>query len=273
MRTVFGSWKYCFKNLWFLLPFAVLPALFLSLSLDFSEISAFVRAFFSGNPKAGFLNYFFTVSIVRVDILGAVYSVCAFACTSFFLAFMLCIVEKHMRLGKRTPNGAFSQLGTAFLFALLITFLYLVLYEIWAVVLSAILFAVASVGNTIIVYVLDVFVFLLSSFALLYICTAFYLWFPCRQKTGFGSYDSFVYSYRLMTGVRWKLVLAFSMSFVAASVLVVGTSFLGEFVFRIACFAGFLLLFLDFGVRMETVYFETDKLDREDLLRSYRELL
>ena len=34
----------------------------------------------------------------------------------------------------------------------------------------------------------------------------------------------------------------------------------------------FALLYLNFSIRMETVYFETDKLDREDELHRYREL-
>ena len=42
MRTVFGSWKYIFKNLWFVLPFSVVPAVFMALSLDYDRISVVV---------------------------------------------------------------------------------------------------------------------------------------------------------------------------------------------------------------------------------------
>ncbi|MDE5897544.1 MAG: hypothetical protein K2H43_07005, partial [Clostridia bacterium] len=58
MRIVFGSWKYLFKNLWYVLPFAIVPAIFLALSLDYTAISSLVRSFFTGNPRAGFLDYF-----------------------------------------------------------------------------------------------------------------------------------------------------------------------------------------------------------------------
>ncbi|MDE7296444.1 MAG: hypothetical protein K2N84_04185 [Clostridia bacterium] len=273
MRTVFGSWKYIFKNIWFVLPFAIVPALFLSLSLDFTAIRSLLSAFLSGAPKAGFLQYFNAFSVVRFDLLGAVYSVCAYLAFSFCMALLLPLVEKHMRLGKLTLSGAYSHMGSLLLSAFVIVFLYLFFYEVWAVVLSAVLFAVASVGNVIAVYILDVLAFVVFSFIMLYLATVCYLLFPCKQVTGFGTYNALMYSYRLMSGLRWRLVLSFVMNFLAMSAAVIGFSYLGELAFRLATLVLYLFLFLDFTIRMETVYFEADKLDREDILRSYRELL
>lgn len=273
MRTVFGSWKYIFKNIWFLLPFAVLPALFFSLVLDYSAITALLSDFFTGTPRAGFLGYFCALSVIRFDLLGGLYSLCAFIAFGVCTALMLALAEKHMRLGKRTPSGVFSQFGSLLFFAFVISFLYLLSYEIWAIVLSAVLFAVASAGNVVAVYILDSFFFLLFSFVMLYLATVYYLWFPCKQVTGVGYYHSLMYSYRLMSGMRWRLVLAFAIPFLVAGAVVVGFSFLGELAFRLAVFVVFVFFFLDFTIRMETVYFEADKLDREDLIQSYRELL
>ena len=55
METVFGSWKYVFKNILFLLPFAIVPAIFLSLSLDYTCIHAVWSGFFAGDPRAEYL--------------------------------------------------------------------------------------------------------------------------------------------------------------------------------------------------------------------------
>lgn len=272
MRVMFGSWKYLFKNLWYVLPFAIVPTVFLTLSLDYTAITRMVGAVLSGNPRAGFLDYFCALSYIETDVLGAVYNVCAFFSVALCMTLMLSLVEKHMRIGKRTPSGAFAGFGSLFFTAFVITFVYLAVYEAWAIVLSAVLFAVASVRNIVVVYLIDGACLLLFSFVLLYLTTVFYLWFPSRQMTGFGWYDSFLHSYRLMAGVRWKMIFSFLLSFAVAVGVVAGVSLLPELVFRAVTFVLFVFLFLNFGIRMETVYFETDKVDREDLIRSYREL-
>lgn len=275
MRIVFGNWKYIFKNLWLVLPFALLPALFLSLSVDYTKIAAYVKNLFTGNPRAEFLDLFRTWSLLRFDsVLGAVYSVLSFVCVVFFMAFMLSLVEKHMRIGKRTLSGAFSQLGNVFLTSAFITLLYLIIYEVWGIVIAAILYAVGAFAGTAAgIYLLSALVFAVLVFALAYVVSVFYLWFPCLQITGFRPYEAFRYSYQLMTGVRWRLVLSFLLSLaVVFAVVAASAYFLPEVLFRAVLFVMFVFLFLSFCIRMETVYFETDKIGREDLIRSYREL-
>lgn len=275
MRIVFGNWKYIFKNLWLVLPFALLPALFLSLSVDYTKIAVYVKNLFTGNPRAEFIDLFRTWSLIRFDsVLGAVYSVLSFVCVVFFMAFMLSLVEKHMRIGKRTLSGAFSQLGNVFLTSAFITFLYLIIYEAWGIVIAAILYAVGAFAGTAAgTYLLSALVFAVLVFALAYVVSVFYLWFPCLQITGFRPYEAFRYSYQLMTGVRWRLVLSFLLSLAVVFAAVAASAyFLPEVLFRAVLFVMFVFLFLSFCIRMETVYFETDKIGREDLIRSYREL-
>lgn len=272
MGVVFGSWKYLFRNIWFVLPFALLPALFLSLSLDYSAIRLLVTEFFAGNPRLGFLDYFCAWSFVGTDGLRAIYAACAFVLIGPCMTIMLSLVEKHMRIGKRTPSGAFYQLGNLLLSAYLISFLYFALYEIWAITVSAVMFAISEVKSTAAVYALNVVCFLAFSFILLYLSTIFYLWFPCKQVTGFGAYTAFLYSYRLMSGVRWKIIASFAISCGAMFLIIGGFAYFSHFFFCLGLLAMFTFAFLNFGIRMETVYFATDKLDREDLLQSYREL-
>lgn len=275
MGVMFGNWKYIMKNLWYVLPFALLPALFMCLSLDYGSIRLYVRGFFGGNTHFAFYDIFRVWSVIRIDSwLGGVYSVCAVACTVFFMAVMLSVVEKHMRIGKRNFSGAFSQLDNNFLSALGITLLYAAIYEIWALALSAILFAFGSlVGGAAGAYVLIILCIALFIALLLYVVTVFFLWFPCRQMTGFGVYEAFRYSYQLMVNVRGRLMLALLISLIGAyAVIAVSAAFLPELVFRLVAFVLYNFLFMAFCVRMETVYFATEKLDREDILRSYREL-
>lgn len=271
MRTAFGHWKYIVKNIWLVLPFAVLPAIFLALSLDYSSVGRTVRTFFTVSPREGFVEYFRTWSLIRIDgALGGVYSAVAFLSVILCAAPMLVLVEKHMRIGKRTlsgfTKGAFSLVFSVFLIVLC----YLALYEIWAVLLSALLFVIAQIKIAALAYVFYVIVFLLLTFALFYVATIFYLWLPCRQATGFRPYEAFLYSYRLMTGVRWKLILGFAASFFSCMACTALFALLPEAAFRALLVLLYAALFLSFLIRMETVYFETDKLDREDVLKSYR---
>lgn len=272
MKVVFGSVKYLFKNVWYVLPYAILPAVFLALLLDYSAISQIVAGFFTGKPQTHFLLNFRALSLLRLDVLGGIYTVCAFFGFTVCEALMLSHIEKHMRLGKRTLSGVLTGFGYLLLSVIGITLVYFVLYEVWAVALSAVLFAVGAIKSSVLVCILSAAVFLLFAFALIYLVQIFYLWLPCKQTTGFGVYNAFLYSYRMMTEIRGKLLLSFIISFFSIAAIITGFSLLPQLVFRLVMLFVFVFGFLNFGIRMETAYFAADKLDREDLIRSYREL-
>ncbi len=272
MRNFFDNWKYIVKNIWFVLPLAIVPAIFLALALDFGAISEFVRGFLGGSPRFGFDTYFRVWSLVRIDsVLGAIYSVLAFVCVFVFVAILLTFVEKHMRIGKRTVSGVYQGFLNIVFYSFLVTFIYFLCYELWALLLSALLFALSAINVTPVVYVFSLIVIFGFICALLFIAATFFLWLPCRQMTGFGFYDSFLYSYRLMTGIRAKLVVSFFIALVLTFLALGGVSLLSELVFRIVAVVIMCGLFMSFCVRMEASYFETDKIDREDLLHSYKE--
>ncbi len=273
MRILFGNWKYLFANFWYVLPFAIVPSIFFALTLDYGAATGFAAAFIGGNPRADFLQLFRVWSIFRVDnILGVIYSLFALISVVVFATFILVFVEKHMRIGKRTLGGVGTQFGRTWLPVLCMSLLFLAIYELWAVVLSAVMFAISAIKVTAIVYVGFIFVFLLLSFVLLYLIAIFFLWLPCVQITGFKPYNAFVYSYRLVLSVRWKLIASLAISFTAMFTVLCCCALLPEYIFRVVAFILFLLIFPAFCVRMLTVYYETDRLDREDVIRSYREM-
>lgn len=275
MRVLFGSWKYVFKNFWFVLPLALVPAVFLSLSLDYASIGALLQTFFSEEPVLTFPLVFRALSLVRGNtVLGGVFGVCALLSVSLFAAILLCWTEKHMRIGKRTPSGAFRFFFSNLASVFGVIVLYLALYELWCVVISAILYAFDVLVKVAAgVRIISMLWFLLFLFVLLYLTTMFYLLLPCMQITGFSAYEALRYSYQLLVGVRWKLILSFLLSLVPYFVFVtVGAYFFSELWFRVAMVLVFLFLFADFFVRMEVVYFKTDKIDREDILQSYKKI-
>ena len=273
MRIVFGNWKYLFKNFWYVLVCGLAPSIFLALSFDFTAISEYVRMYFGGTPRADFLDLLRVFGPIRIDsALGAIYTVLAYILTSLFSALLLSLVEKHMRIGKRTLSGVDTEMKHLLLPSFMIVFLFFVLGELWAVILSAVAFAIFSISSAVLVYLLTAVAFFLISFLFLYVFEAFFLWLPCLQITGFRPYHAFLYSYRLSIGVRWKLIAAHALSLLVTFLVVGGAAFLPEIV---ACSIAFVLclsLFSSLFIRMETVYFETDKIDREDVIKSYKDL-
>lgn len=274
MKSFFDHWKYIVRNLWFVLPFAVMPAVFLALSVDFEGILFVARSFFTGRLYGvGFQELFRAWSFFRFDsALGVVYSVFALVCIAVFTSCLLSFTEKHMRIGKRTLSGVFAQFPGHVLSVSLVTLCYFFLYELWALALSAVLFAVCTVLEAAAAEAMFVFVTVLFMAALLYLLPVFYLWLPCMLYTGFRPYEAFLYSYRLMVGVRAKLILSMLLTYLPCVVLLAGLAFVPLWLSPILAFVMFTFAYLSFCVRMETLYFETDKLGREDLLRSYREL-
>ena len=154
----------------------------------------------------------------------------------------------------------------------LIILLFYALGEIAAIILAALMFAIFSIPSTALVYILTALVFFVVAFMFLYVFETFYLWLPCMQITGFRPYHAFLYSSRLSIGVRWKLIAAHALSVSLAIVLLGGTAFLYEIIFRAVALILSLFLYAGMFIRMETVYFETDKLDREDVIKSYKDI-
>lgn len=273
MGVVFEHWKYIFKNLWFVLPFAVMPALFLALSIDFTAIEMFIKGFFKGEAKISFVLTFRAFSLFRFHTaLGIIYSVCAIFSVVVFQSLLLSFVEKHMRIGKRTLSGVFPQLKAQWLSVVGIVLFSFCLYELWALVLSAMVYTVSALGTRVVAYFLFVLLIVIFLAVLIYITTMFYLWLPCMQISGMRAYSALLYSYRLMVGVRGRLFLSFASSLIPVFAALWASALLPTPATVAIAFLLLAAVFLSFSIRMETLYFRTDKIDREDILRGYREL-
>ena len=273
MRVVFEQWKYILKNLWFVLPFGIVPAFFLALCVDFNAIRIVATSLFGGSLDLTFTQIFRAWSIINIGTpLGIISSVLGAIVIVFGSSLLLSFVEKHMRIGKRTLSGVFSQIGNHITAFIIFTLTLLFIFEVWAIALSAVLTAICTIPSKVVARIFFVLISLVFVAALIYLITVIYLWLPCKLHTGFRTYDALLYSYRLVIGVRWRLILSLVISYVPCFFILFASSFGPEILSRILSVVLFTFAYLSFCVRMETLYFETDKLDREDLLRSYREL-
>lgn len=272
MNYTIASIKYILKNFWYILPFSILPALFLSLSIDKFAIQKVLTDYFTGKPGGSFPIIFRAISFFNFRDVGAFFAglagiVLMVVCVSLMLA----LIEKHMRIGKRTYNGIFSKLNDNLLSTCGICLFYVLIYEVWAVLISALLFLAYLVENVVAVYILSVIIFFSMHFVLLYVVSLFYLWLPCLQITGFRAFEALRYSYQLVAPVKMRIVFGQWISVTISEILIGLTAiFVPMRGFSFAA-AAVLYMFMTvmFCVRMQVAYFDRAQLERADLKKYY----
>ena len=272
MNYTIASIKYILKNFWYILPFSILPALFLSLSIDKFAIQKVLTDYFTGKPGGSFPIIFRAISIFNFRDVGAFFAglagiVLMVVCVSLMLA----LIEKHMRIGKRTYNGIFSKLNDNLLSTCGICLFYVLIYEVWAVLISALLFLAYLVENVVAVYILSVIIFFSMHFVLLYVVSLFYLWLPCLQITGFRAFEALRYSYQLVAPVKMRIVFGQWISVTISEILIGLTAIfvpMRGFSFAEAAVL-YMFMTVMFCVRMQVAYFDRAQLERADLKKYY----
>ena len=274
MRYTLQSIKYVLKNFIYIFPFAVIPALFLSFSTDEEAMISVLGNFFSGEIGAwDFSNLFRAISVLnfaswQAIAFGLVGIVAIVLCVSLMMALM----EKHMRIGKRTFNGIFSKLNDNLLSTSGYAVLLLAIYELWSLITAALLCFVAMIPSVVVAYTFAIILFFAANFALLYSINIIYLWLPCMQITGFKAAESLYYSNQLATPVRWRILLGQAASLLIMNVLVYLYVFFAPNPFAFAFLTTLLYVFIImiYCVRMQIAYFDLDHIERADIAKYYR---
>jgi hypothetical protein len=260
--------KYIIKNLLYILPFAFIPAVFFSLSVSQEAVKSVLDTLFSGSPKESFWNVFQAISIFNFAswdtvLSGIVGMVAIVLCVAMLTAFL----EKHMRIGKRTLNGVFSKVNDNIMSTLGLGIVFLGIYEVWAVLFSALCYLVTQIPNVALVYVLLSIVYLGMHFVLLYALSIFYLWLPCMQITGFRISEALRYSYHLVAPIQMNIVLSqwgfimLSEALIAAAVVLVESAIVSFVVIVVL----YTIMILVYCIRMHVIYFDRAEIDRADL--------
>lgn len=273
MSYTIQTGKYIFKNFFYVVLFALLPAFALSLSLAEEEIVMVLNALAVGDFSAWtFSNLFSAISVLNFGswdsilsgILGLIVLV---PCVALLMAFL----DKHMRFGKRTFNGLLPKLNDNFISTFGYVFFFLLIYEVWAMILSALLALVAFIPNSIAVYIIAGIIFVFMHIALLSAIGEIYLWLPCMQITGFPALEALQYSHQLLTSVKWKILLG-QLLFLCGTeaLLALCAYFIPNFiVLTIWTTVMFTFLLLFYCIRMMIAYFDRDQIERADLRKYY----
>ncbi|MBO5480586.1 MAG: hypothetical protein J6A63_05320 [Clostridia bacterium] len=267
------SAKYIAKNFWYLLPFAVLPAFFLSMSLAPEEINCVVTTLMSGRiNELHFYHLFSAISVLNFAswesiIYGLIGIVVLVVCVSLMMA----LLEKHMRIGKRTFFGIFSKLNDNLIPTAGYTFIMLIIYEVWSLLTAVLVLLSAQIPVVWLAYTLVAIFFIFMHLSLIYVLGLIYLWLPCMQITGFHAGEAFQYSYHLMSPVKWGIlgvqaILLFAVEGVIEFLAVIS---LDPVLFTTITTALYTVLLMIYCVRMEVAYFDRENITRADLKRKY----
>lgn len=186
MSIIYEHWKYIVKHIWFVLRFAICSVAFLGADHRLCRDCRFLRRTFYGKPVTDFSDIYSVWSLIDFDsALKIIYGVCAILTTIVAVELLLAFVEKHMRIGKRTLSGLWEQFFGHVLPVLFTVLLAFAAYELWALILSAMLYAVAAIESGVAVALLSFLVIFIFLAVMVYVVSIFYLWLPCMLMTGF----------------------------------------------------------------------------------------
>lgn len=274
MKYIAESIKYMLKNILYILPMGILPGLVFVGAFDYAHFKLIVTNFFTGKLlELEYLDLFRAFSLLNVSTwYGTLVSIIGFFVVCFSEALLLALIEKHMRIGKRTLNGVFSKINDNILATMFVGGVGFVIYEVWVALTSLALYAILLLftSSPVAAYIFFIGVFVLAFYLLITIAAKLVLWIPCQLITGFGIYESLTYSAHLCETKKSRLYLALALPVIVGLVILSvcvlgGTPTLASIIFFI-----FLIYALYFGVLMEVAYFTDAEMEREDLKPAYK---
>ena len=276
--------RYVFKNFFYIVLLSVLPAACFSMITCLHDSNAFYLAFFTGDTASiTWSQIFNTFSIIRLEPAAVVYSglgifasiladIITLLVVVLCAAMLLAILDKHMRIGKRTLNGIFGKINDNLLSTLFMTLLFVFLYELFALVFSSIAILIFSaVAYKPVQYVLVCFALIVTLGALLYVVALLYLWLPCMQVTGFRMFEALRYSNQITEKNKRRIISSMALSLLVGNLFVIPAVMFLSYGAYIVKFVVYAFFFMTFIVRMEIAYFDAAQIEREDLKKRFGE--
>lgn len=274
MKYTAQSSKYVAKNFPYLFPFAILPAIFLAISTDKAAIEKVLTAILQKNVHAwSFGEIFRAISVLNfVGWESIVFGIVGILAIIPCVALLMALLEKHMRIGKRTFNGLWGKLNDNFISTAGYALLLLGIYEFWALLAAAFLFLVSRITIFWLAMVFVVLVFILFHILLIVAISTIYLWLPCMQITGFRAYEALVYSYQLMGQIKNLIIAAqLCVLILTEGLICVCAYFIRNFLlFNVIVAVLYACLIMIFCVRMQIAYFDLDHIERADISKYYQ---
>lgn len=140
MKYIGSAFKYLFKNFIFLFLFALLPSYFLAMSVDIENLAALAESALAASADFTFWQLFTFLSPFNAE--GWPFALLFLAACAVFIPMLLGFTEKHMRIGSRSYKGIAGRLNTNFLPTLVVLVLFMLVYELWALLAAGLVYAV-----------------------------------------------------------------------------------------------------------------------------------
>lgn len=274
MKYIVKTLKYMFKNLWCIILLGLLPAFLYTGAFDFVRYEGFLSEFFTGKLlECTFSDFFCAFSVINVSQWYlAILSVVGFFVSCLFMAVMIALIEKHMRIGKRTLNGIFSKLNDNIVATVVVAFFSGIVYFVWifAVSLAGVGCVAIFQNSAVAAYIFFVLLLILFTYLMLYTISRILLWLPCQLITGFRMFESLTYAAHLVETKKNPMLLALVLPYVIGNVVLGVCALGGTITLAPVVFFIYLFFFLYLGVLMEVAYFEEAQMEREDLKPAYK---
>ena len=164
---------YCFKNFWFLMLFAIIPAVYVGLLLNPFQFIQFLFNYPSNNPQS-FADFF--CGLLPLDWLTVLLAILGLVVVSMVISIMLGKIEVHFRIGKKNLslkdeafNNNFASVLTA-IFVMAISFFVVCLFSSLLMMFFNFIFANNgfTILSTIFVWVIGIITIIITSLLTLY---------------------------------------------------------------------------------------------------------
>jgi hypothetical protein len=258
---------YLKKNFIFLIVFAVIPAVMYAINNTTLNIYNFFIKI-STHHKFNFVEIYKSFSTINYNSFTK--TLLSFLATIVFVSLILAFIEKHMRIGKRTFKGIVGKLNDNIMPVFLLIFLFIIILEIWSVLLSAFLITAAIILQGTALLITSSIICLILYLLLFMLMGLFVIWLPCILITGFNYSEAFVYSASLMADHKKDIVISLVLPYILCNLIAAFVHLaIGNTAGFIVLIVAFIIYFIYYTSLMYVIYFYLTKETREDLKKKY----
>ena len=272
LKYILGSFRYLFKNFIFIFFFVLLPSFFFAMTIDLDNAAEVIGKFLDSDSLISFPHILTLVSPVNAH--GWPYALLFVASVVVCLPFLLGYIEKHMRIGTRSLKGVFGRFNYNFLTTLLVSVIFLAVFEAWSVLTSGMIYAAVSLFTGGVRLFMSLVIFFAMVALMCWAATVLLLWLPCMQVNGYGALEALSYSNRLVNERRGGLFLSVFLPALAGVILVLAVAALSDLInvyvpVFVAVFIIVDILFLYYCTLMFVAYFDLTGEERADLRKKF----
>ena len=199
MKYIADALRYMFKNFIFLFAFALIPSYFFAMSVDLRSLEKIASNLLAADVDVTFATVFNSVSLIN----GArwPFGLVCLASMAVCMPMLLAFIEKHMRIGSRSLKGLFGRINYNFLSTVVLLLLALAVYELWALLVSGLVYASILLFDGAARFIAAVIVAAGMVLLLSYIFMQVWLWLPCLHITGYSYMDALAFSLQQKTAL------------------------------------------------------------------------